>query len=84
MGPDELFDPRVAAESGANVMILLPDGTRIRYGETSPRGFYVPIDHFGTLVQAETTYELRVVTSEGELVTAHTTTPARFSIDEWV
>lgn len=82
--PDQVFDPRNDAESGANVFVLLPDGTRIQYAETSLPGRYVPVTHQGLLVQPETEYSLHVITADGESVTATTTTPKRFSIDDWV
>ena len=82
--PDKVFDARAQAVSGANVFVLLPDLTRVQYSETTLVGRYVPITHTGLLVQPETTHSLHVITPDGENVTATTTTPSRFSIDDWV
>jgi hypothetical protein len=80
--PDQVFNFRESAEAGASVEIVSRSGgTRFQYIMVRP-GVYAPLR--GIFVNPETTYDLRIVTTDGEVLTATTTTPPRFSIDEWV
>ena len=56
----------------------------IVYQESATPGRYVPGAIPPPVIRPETTYRLRVVTVEGEVVTAETRTPPRFDIDAWV
>lgn len=84
MRPDVAFDWDAAAESGAAVVVTDRDrGINIRYYETSEhRGFYGT--RSAEIVRAETTYDLRILTTSGETVTASTLTPAHFTVESWL
>jgi hypothetical protein len=80
--PDQVFNFRESAEANAQVEIRIhPGGLQIRYIPLQP-GVYAPTR--GLIVNPETTYDLRIVTEGGELLTASTTTPQRLAINEWV
>ncbi len=80
--PDQVFNFRESAEAGADIVIIeRPTGLRDEYRQLRP-GVYVPSGQM--LVMPETTYDLRIVTANDEVVTASTTTPPQFTIDEWV
>ncbi len=80
--PDRPYSVRGSAISGAAVEVR-GAGRIIRYRELpSEPGFYFA-DSFHP-VNPETVYELRVVTQEGEVVTAQTLTPPLLEVDRWV
>jgi len=81
---DQEYSFRDAAISDADVRVIVADGDTVRYEETTWYGRYEPIDEMGRLVEPSATYRLRIETTEGELVTAVTTTPAPIEVGEWV
>jgi hypothetical protein len=79
--PDQ-FNSFLAAERDATVRIRDERGGELVYAMSNP-GRYVPVG-LPLLVMPETRHELVVQTTEGEVVTAVTTTPPAFQVDEWV
>jgi len=83
--PDQ-FDGVEAAERGASVEITHTGGTVLYGGHAFFSGLYVPDTLLAPPgnVRPGTTYDLRIRTTQGEVVTATTTTPPPFTVDEWV
>lgn len=82
LAPNVPFDPEAAAVGGASISIVV-DGFPIDYQDLAGRpGSYVP-GSFSPIVAPESEYHLYVATSEGEILTARTRTPARFKVDSW-
>jgi hypothetical protein len=84
--PDRAFDSLAAAERSATVTvsIVLPGGSRIPYvySEAPPGGRYQYLGSHN--VQPGYTYELEVITAQGEVLTATTRTPPLFSVADWL
>jgi Domain of unknown function (DUF4249) len=81
--PNAPYDVENAAVSGASITIT-SGGVPMPYFEMEDfPGVYQPDTH-APLILAETEYLLRVETLEGELLTAHTLTPAPIEVDSWV
>lgn len=85
--PDAAFDLDAARVSGASVSINGSDGSTQSYIERTPgvywhRSTTLPPEMI--LVRPSTTYRLEVRTAEGEFLTALTTTPAAFSVRDWL
>lgn len=79
------FDLAEAAIRAADVRVVVAGSDTIRYEEHPViPGFYLPEPSEPPVVQAETLYELLVVTDRGEQIHAATTTPAALVVDEWV
>ena len=84
LDPTRPFDAAAAVEPNADVRIVQDDGTELFYVESSTEvGVYAPTDVF-VRVLPETEYELRVLTANGEVVTASTLTPPEFGNIEWL
>jgi hypothetical protein len=81
LSPDAPFSEASAAVTGATVIIRWATG-EVEYVERT-WGVYGP-DLTGPMVQPATTYRLEVRTTDGEVLTATTTTPPGFSVDAWV
>jgi hypothetical protein len=79
------FDLAAAAIRDADVRVVVAGSDTVLY-EQHPviPGCYWLVTDEPPLVQADTLYELLVVTDTGEQVYAATTTPAALVIDEWV
>lgn len=85
LAPDVPYTRESAAETGAAITITSPaGGPAVNYEEIGVPGLYAPVWTNQRLVDAETEYELEVVTTRGERLTATTRTPARFAVDTWV
>lgn len=80
--PGEPYDLREASVSDATVTVTVGDAPPYNFFWRS-EGYYVPYDRWSTVLP-DTTYDLRVVTSEGEVLTASTRTPPRLAVDSWV
>ncbi|NIW25089.1 MAG: hypothetical protein GWN29_11260, partial [Gammaproteobacteria bacterium] len=81
--PEVAYSPSDAGVRGATVRVEeLPDGGVFDYFEHTQAGVYVNDDT--TRIKANTAYALTMVTSEGEIVRARTTTPDEFSVDQWL
>jgi len=84
MRPDEPFFLANWIVVGATVVITdALTGVTMTYTEGVEGGRYYP-NAPDVLVAPGHTYNLRVTTREGEVLTATTTTPERFIIDNWV
>ena len=82
LSPGEPYSLARAALPGAAVMIRFENDT-VNYAESGrPAGFYAP--QRVLFVRPGVTYTLEVVSAQGERVSAVTTAPPRFKIDEWV
>jgi hypothetical protein len=80
VGAGDTFDPRAAAVEGADVEVrrLDDDGAvseTTDYNEGSVPGVYVPAANSPPTVQPTATYQLRVETDDGTVVTSTTTVP---------
>lgn len=82
VAPGDYYDPALAAEPFASVTVTYAGTETIDYREINASGIYVPT--LSRVVQPLATYDLRVVTAAGEVVTASTATPAPFNMDVWV
>lgn len=83
IAPGSYFDPVSAAEALAAITITDRDSqVVINYNATAAAGLYVPAAP--GVVRPGTPYELRVVTAEGEVLTASTVTPQPLDIGEWL
>ncbi|GJM43650.1 MAG: hypothetical protein DHS20C21_04920 [Gemmatimonadota bacterium] len=82
---DEDFTRDGVAVRGADVRIESGGGEiLVRYADAiGPAGRYDPAGP-NPSVLPETEYRIRVMTADGELVTAVTQTPARFQVTDWV
>lgn len=84
LAPNEPFSLEAAGESGAAIAILEEGESEIPYVESRETpGTYFPDVH-GSLVKPSTNYNLSVVAEDGDVLSATTTTPARFTIPQWV
>jgi hypothetical protein len=81
--PDVRYTPEAAAESGAIVTLHTGSAT-FSYTELLAPGVYGPAMTGPPPVLPGQRYDVTVITSAAEVLTAHTTTPDRFSIDAWV
>lgn len=87
LAPDEPYTRDAADEVGATVVIRDGNGLVIPYvGEDTERlGYtYIPEVWPVPIVQPSTTYDLRVVTERGEVLTASTLTPEPMTVSRWV
>lgn len=85
--PDQLYEITAAVEGGAQVTITGGDQVVSYRSHSELPGLYYPIlldPPASGVVEPNTTYRLRVETTRDEVVTATTTTPESFAIDEWV
>ncbi len=82
--PDQLFSFQEAAIREADVWLTSELGDTVQYTEVISGGIYDPQIWPALIVQPETTYHITVTTDRGERITASTTTPARFSVLDWV
>jgi len=81
--PDIPLDEAAAAERGARVTVTdRISGEVADYYQTSRPGEYATA--FAGRVKPTTAYDLAVTTTSGEIVTATTTTPERFTIADWL
>ena len=84
LAPDVPYTPEGAAETGATITVRAPaDGQAVGYEDIGVPGLYVPAWSNRLQVEAGTEYELEVVTTRGERLTAGTRTPAPFAVDSW-
>lgn len=85
LAPDVPFTQEAAGVVGADIYIQNMVTEAVFTYEDLPGepGFYFE-SGLGFTVSPETTYELWVRSAEGEILSARTTTPARFKVDEWV
>jgi hypothetical protein len=82
LAPDAPYSEEAAALRGATVSILRGH-LRFSYIESNTQpGRYVPSG--GETVRDETEYTLEVLLADGTFVTARTTTPADFSVTDWL
>lgn len=85
LAPNVPYTLENSGVTGATVVIQEVDGLYVVYREaTSLPGIYVPDTSPLPLVASETTYQLEVLTEEGERLTAQTSSPPQFSVDSWV
>jgi hypothetical protein len=85
LAPDQPYNLENSAESGAAIVIRDGNGQETPYvGIEGDFGFYVPAVSPVRVVQPSTTYDLYVVTLEGEVLTATTLTPEPLAVDRWV
>jgi hypothetical protein len=86
--PDVPYDPAAAFLGGATVSVLhrIADDVVLEtvYRQDVGGPQYVPRDTPVPVVLPGAHYILQVSTLDGETITAETTTPQRFAIDEWV
>ena len=83
--PDQPYFFDEAAIRGAEVEVIVNGTLAVDYAEDPDRpGVYNPATSEPPLVAAETLYELRVSTAEGDRLAAATTTPASLVVEEWV
>jgi hypothetical protein len=82
LAPEVRFNQETAAEVGAIIEIASPELILHYRDVPGQRGVYETAQGFA--IEPETEYRLTVRTTRGETLTAHTTTPARFTVDEWV
>jgi len=83
LSPQIPYTQSAAAERNATVIISSrAGGPPVTYAETSTRGLYAPRSL--AVVAPLTTYDLVVQTTSSEVLTATTTTPDVFEVDEWV
>lgn len=83
LAPDVPYTAESAAETGATITIRAPaDGQAVGYQDIGIPGLYNPA-YYILRVEAETEYELEVITTRGERLTATTRTPAPFAVDSW-
>lgn len=79
--PDAPYTVGAAAVTGAAVSVSV-SGETLRFVEAAQRGAYVAL--VDEIIRPETTYTLRVEAPDGRVVTAVTTTPARFDVEAWL
>ncbi len=79
--PDKPYSVPASAISGASVEVRRGATVFVYREFPNEPGFYFA-DQFH-VVESETIYELRVVTTEGEVVTAQTLTPPPFEVERW-
>jgi hypothetical protein len=83
LSPEVAYTLEAAGETGATVRVQeLPSGPVLNYTEDDQPGVYLSTD--STRVKPNTTYALTVVTIDGEIVGAETTTPEAFKVDQWL
>jgi hypothetical protein len=81
--PDQDYDPLLAAETGATVVVTDLDAqVAYTYSESPQNGRYTT--SIPSVVFPERTYELRVTTTAGEQLYALTTTPPVFDVAAWL
>jgi hypothetical protein len=82
VSPGDFYDRFAARETLASVTVTVRNTQEvISYTEIAP-GSYVAVS--APEVLPETTYDLRVATAHGEVVTASTTTPKNFAMASWL
>lgn len=85
LAPDVPYSDEAAGVEDATVRVeQLPDGPVFEYLSSTRPGVYFPLQPSGTAVLPNTTYDLRVVTQDGDVVRARTTTPRVLDVDTWL
>jgi hypothetical protein len=86
--PAAPYDRNAAGVVGATVRVVSSAGDTIDYapypGSNGRYGAIIPVSDPPPIVRPRTTYSLRVDAPDGRVVTAETTTPDSFRVDEWV
>jgi hypothetical protein len=82
LAPDVAFNQENAAETGASISISSAETTLIYTDLPGQPGVYYTGS--ALVIRPETEYQLTVNTFPGETLTATTTTPASFAVEEWV
>ena len=86
LAPDEPYTRESSDERGASIFVTDGEDREIPYvGWESEYGYYyVPAASPVPVVQPSTTYDLRVVSERGEVLTATTLTPEPLAVSRWV
>ncbi len=87
LAPNVPYTLEAAAEEGAMLVVTLgPEGltTEVVYEATATPGTYRPAGGAPPVVLPGERYAVAVTTEAGEVLTAETTTPQNFAINQWV
>lgn len=85
--PSEPYHRDAAALHGARALVFTDSGDTLFYRESFAEGgryFAYDMTPGFRAVLPNTTYHLRVEATDGRIVTAETTTPARFTVRDWL
>jgi hypothetical protein len=85
LSPEVAYTPEAFAEPGATITVqVFPDGLEVSYIESSEPGVYRPERVPTLIVEPRTSYQLRGVSTRGEVVQAQTMTPDPLHVDAWL